>query len=59
MNDSESANAQDARLEGLWRALDCESKGKLDIGDLKKGLKKMDHRTTSSRTASRYMLIQA
>ena len=47
MNDGESANAQDARLEDLWRALDADGKGKLDIGDLRKGLRKIDHRTAS------------
>ena len=36
--------AQDARVEGLWRKLDTQNEGHLDIKGLKLGLNKMDHR---------------
>ena len=42
--DGESQNAQDARVEKLWRTLDTKKEGALDLNGLKKGLKKMDHR---------------
>jgi solute carrier family 25 phosphate transporter 23/24/25/41 len=42
--DTESTNAQDARIEELFQALDVEQKGYLDQQDLTKGLKKIDHR---------------
>jgi solute carrier family 25 phosphate transporter 23/24/25/41 len=44
MRDRESSNAQDARVEELWRTLDTSGRGFLDLKGLKKGLKKMDHR---------------
>jgi len=43
--DTESANAQDARVEALWRTLDTRNQGRLNLGALKKGLQKLDHRT--------------
>jgi len=42
--DGESQNAQDARVEQLWRALDTRKEGQLDLNGLKRGLRKMDHR---------------
>jgi hypothetical protein len=44
MINGESTNAQDARLEELWRKLDTSRKGYLDITSLKKGLRQMNHR---------------
>jgi solute carrier family 25 phosphate transporter 23/24/25/41 len=44
MINGESANAQDARVEELWRRLDGTARGYLDLAGLKKGLRKMDHR---------------
>jgi solute carrier family 25 phosphate transporter 23/24/25/41 len=42
--DGESTNAQDARIEKLFSALDIEGKGHLDIESLRAGLKRIDHR---------------
>jgi solute carrier family 25 phosphate transporter 23/24/25/41 len=42
--DGETQNAQDARVEQLWRTLDTRKEGHLDLNGLKKGLRKMDHR---------------
>lgn len=42
--DAESTNAQDARIEELFRELDVDNKGYIDLPDLKKGLKNIDHR---------------
>jgi solute carrier family 25 phosphate transporter 23/24/25/41 len=42
--DGESTNAQDARIEQLFRALDVENKGHLDLENLRAGLKWIDHR---------------
>ncbi|KAF2145413.1 uncharacterized protein K452DRAFT_324418 [Aplosporella prunicola CBS 121167] len=39
----ETTNAQDARVEALWRTLDTRRQGHLDLNGLKKGLRKMDH----------------
>ncbi len=44
--DGETQNAQDARVEQLWRTLDTRKEGQLDLNGLKKGLRKMDHRET-------------
>jgi len=44
MDRLESQNAQDARVERLWRQLDTLKKGELDLPDLRRGLKKIDHR---------------
>lgn len=43
--EAETPNAQDARVEKLWAALDARKKGELDLAGLKKGLGKLDHRT--------------
>jgi Ca2+-binding EF-hand superfamily protein len=45
--DGESANSQDARIEDLFRALDVESKGFLDLENLRAGFKRIDHRKLS------------
>ncbi|KAI9836398.1 MAG: hypothetical protein M1819_001428 [Sarea resinae] len=39
----ESQNQLDARVEALWRTLDTQKEGHLDLNGLKRGLKKMDH----------------
>ncbi|KAI9852335.1 MAG: hypothetical protein M1838_001040 [Thelocarpon superellum] len=41
--DDDPLDAQDARVEQLWRVLDTRKEGQLDITALKRGLKKMDH----------------
>lgn len=38
-------DAQDARVEALWATLDTSNQGQLDLSALKKGLRKLDHRT--------------
>lgn len=43
----ESANAQDARVEALWNTFDTDHHGYLNLSDLRKGLRKMDHRKWS------------
>jgi hypothetical protein len=45
MKNSESTNAQDARVEALWKTLDTGNRDYLDLAGLKKGLQRMDHRT--------------
>lgn len=45
MMDTESADAQDARVDALWATLDTRKRGKVDMAGLKKGLRKLDHRT--------------
>jgi solute carrier family 25 phosphate transporter 23/24/25/41 len=40
---SESQNSRDARIEALWRRLDPQGRGELDINGLQKGLRKIDH----------------
>lgn len=42
--ESETANAQDARVDALWATLDTRDQGQLDLVALKRGLRKMDHR---------------
>lgn len=42
--DNEDQEAQDARVEKLWRMLDTKSEGQLNLVGLKKGLSKIDHR---------------
>jgi solute carrier family 25 phosphate transporter 23/24/25/41 len=46
--DTLSAKAQDARVEALWATLDTRKQGKLDLPALKKGLRKLDHRTPAA-----------
>jgi solute carrier family 25 (mitochondrial phosphate transporter), member 23/24/25/41 len=43
--DGETEKERDKRLEKLWNTLDATGDGQIDINGLKKGLKKMDHRT--------------
>jgi hypothetical protein len=40
----ESQNSRDARVEKLWKKLDPQGKGELDLNGLKKGLNRIDHR---------------
>lgn len=42
--DGESPDERDARTLSLWRKLDTEREGSLDVRALKRGLKKLDHR---------------
>lgn len=44
MRNRESSSAQDARVVELWKTLDVNRRGFLDLKGLKKGLKKLDHR---------------
>lgn len=46
---SDSANAQDARVDALWATLDTRKQGRLDLAGLKKGLRKLDHRMVAHR----------
>jgi solute carrier family 25 (mitochondrial phosphate transporter), member 23/24/25/41 len=39
----ESQEAREKRIKDLWRKLDTSSSGQIDLGGLKKGLKKIDH----------------
>ncbi|KAK0109786.1 hypothetical protein ONS95_002461 [Cadophora gregata] len=39
----ESQNSRDARIEKLWKELDPQDKGELDLNGLKKGLTRIDH----------------
>ncbi|KAL3421034.1 Calcium-binding mitochondrial carrier SAL1 [Phlyctema vagabunda] len=43
MDPLESQNSRDARIEQLWRKLDTQNKGRLDVHGLRKGLRKIDH----------------
>lgn len=47
--DTEYSKAQDARVDTLWATLDTRKQGKLDLAGLKKGLRKLDHRTDTPR----------
>jgi solute carrier family 25 (mitochondrial phosphate transporter), member 23/24/25/41 len=39
----ESQDSQDARVEALWKKLDPQGKGEIDLNALQRGLKKIDH----------------
>lgn len=52
----ESQNSRDARIEKLWKKLDPQSKGELDINGLKKGLTRIDHREPASVPPGNYRL---
>lgn len=39
----ESQNQRDKRVEGLWKQLDPQGTGELDIKGLQRGLQKIDH----------------
>ena len=45
MDDTKTASVADARVEELWSTLDLRKQGQLDLAGLKKGLRKLDHRT--------------
>lgn len=47
--DGESNDAQAARLAALWTTLNPKKAQDLDLAGLKRGLKKMDHRTSHAR----------
>lgn len=40
----ESQNQRDRRVEELWRKLDPQGAGELDVKGLQKGLRRIDHR---------------
>lgn len=40
----ESQNQRDGRVEELWRKLDPQGTGELDVKGLQKGLRRIDHR---------------
>jgi len=40
----EDQAAQDARVEKLWKDLDTQNEGQLNLNGLKKGLSKLNHR---------------
>ncbi|TLD05763.1 uncharacterized protein PgNI_08170 [Pyricularia grisea] len=40
---AESQNARDKRMEELWRELDPKGAGELDLKELKRGLRRIDH----------------
>jgi len=40
----ESQNQRDKRVEELWRKLDPQGTGELDLRGLQRGLRKIDHR---------------
>lgn len=44
MGMEESQNQRDNRVEDLWRKLDPQGTGELDIKKLQKGLRRIDHR---------------
>lgn len=39
----ESKEHRDRRIQELWQTLDVRKKGELDVHDLKKGMRKIDH----------------
>ncbi len=41
----DSQEARDARVRALWDTLDTRKEGFLDLAGLKRGLKRLDHRT--------------
>ena len=50
--DREDQKAQGERVERLWRMLDMNKQGRLDLNDLKNGLSHMDHRTLPTKSCS-------
>jgi hypothetical protein len=44
MENPESQNERDARIEQLWEKLDPQKKGELDLHGLQKALRRLDHR---------------
>lgn len=51
--DGESPDERDARTRSLWKKLDTQSEGSLDVKAFKKGLKKIDHREHNHCRAAR------
>lgn len=45
--------AQDSRIEKLWKILDTQEEGQLNVKALQRGLSKMDHRKHSALRLSR------
>lgn len=43
MDIPESQNSRDARIEELWKKLDTQNKGEIDLKGLQRGLKIIDH----------------
>lgn len=41
---AESQNQRDRRVEELWKKLDPQGTGELDVKGLQKGLRRIDHR---------------
>lgn len=52
MDMQESQKQRDKRLEELWRKLDPQATGELDLKGLQKGLRKIDHRARDTKTSS-------
>lgn len=50
MDMEESQNQRDKRVEELWRKLDPQATGELDLRGLQKGLRKIDHRAPDTNT---------
>lgn len=44
MASGESKDERDKRVDKLWETLDTRKEGHIDLTELKKGLKKIDHR---------------
>lgn len=49
MDMEESQNSRDKRVEELWRKLDPQATGELDLKGLQKGLRKIDHRALDTK----------
>ena len=45
--DAERKSAEDRRIDALWATLDAGRAGSIDVRDLKRGLRAMDHRKCS------------
>jgi solute carrier family 25 phosphate transporter 23/24/25/41 len=43
MDIPETQNSRDARIEELWKKLDPQNKGEIDLKGLQRGLKRIDH----------------
>ena len=56
--ESESTNEQDARVEGLWKTLDVDCRGHGDVAGLKKGLRRLDHRTSTNGETNAAVALQ-
>ena len=55
--DSEDQEAQDARVQKLWKVLDTKSEGQLNLNGLKKGLSNIDHRSYHLRVSGSCLTI--